>query len=213
MAIFLIFFLTFFNSRYEDNYNDIPMLKDTVKRKISVSGGSPSNFAAEEEPWQADIDTPFTVRPTLPIGQATIWPHQTPEATPFTVKPSTLRPVRPTLKPFIHLGKTQDVWQENTTPTPFTVRPTRRGQAFTVRPTKRPVTFNYIHKSPQGAKLAAHDVKLKSPYESSSGFSGDTSYLKVDIFSIVIFLLQRTEDIFFRTIIIDCKMASRASGH
>ena len=156
------------------------MLKRTVKRKIP-SGGSSSNFAAED-PWQGEVDTPFTVRPTLPIGQATIWPHQTPEATPFTVRPSTLRPVRPTLKPFINLAKTQDVWQENTTPTPFTVRPTRRGQAFTVRPTKHPVNFNYIHKSPQGSKLKhAHDVKLKSPYETSTGFSGDTSYLKVYI--------------------------------
>ena len=44
------------------------------------------------------------------------------------------------------------------------------------------LNFNYIHKSPQGSKLKhAHDVKLKSPYETSTGFSGDTSYLKVYI--------------------------------
>ena len=134
-------------------------------RKIPSAGG------LSEDPWP-EKDTPFTVRPTLPIGQATIWPNETP-ATPFTV--------RPTSKPFIHLGHTQghtqDVWVENTTPTPFTVRPTKRNQAFTVRPSKRPVKFNYIHKSAQGVKL--HDVKLKSPYEPTSGFSGDTSYLKV----------------------------------
>ena len=133
----------FLNFRYDDNFNDIPMLNRPVRKIPSGSSG------AAEDPWP-EKDTPFTVRPTLPIGQATIWPNETPEATPFTVRP-TLRPARPTLKPFIHLGQTQDVWVENTTPTPFTVRPTRRGQAFTVRPSKRPVTFNYIHKSPQGA--------------------------------------------------------------
>ena len=131
------------NFRYDDNFNDIPMLNRPVRKTPSGSSST------AEDPWP-EKDTPFTVRPTLPIGQATIWPNETPEATPFTVRP-TLRPARPTLKPFIHLGQTQDVWVENTTPTPFTVRPTRRGQAFTVRPSKRPVTFNYIHKSPQGA--------------------------------------------------------------
>ena len=155
------------NFRYEDNYNDLPMLTRPVRKIPSAASGVP------EDPWP-EKDTPFTVRPTLPIGQATIWPSENP-ATPFTV--------RPTSKPFIHLGKTQDVWVENTTPTPFTVRPTKRTQAFTVRPSKRPVKFNYIHKSTQGAKLKPHDVKLKSPYESTTGFSGDTSYLKVKSFT------------------------------
>ena len=91
--------------------NDKDLVKANLRRPIrKIKAHRPPKMAAPkidridvEERIHVD-QTPFTARPTLPVGQATLWPQDT----------------AGTLKPFVFLGI-------NTTPTPFTVRPTKEG--------------------------------------------------------------------------------------
>ena len=120
----------------EDDERDVNLV-DLRRPVRKIRKGAPA--ISNSDRWNADPkqDTPFTMRPTLPVGQATLWPRQTPGHTPFTV--------RPTLKPYIHLGA-----EHSPAATPFTVRPTRR-----------PSAGNYIQSSAHG------DVRLKDPLENN----------------------------------------------
>ena len=116
----------------------------------------------KKEIWIENEKTPFTVRPTLPVGHVKLWPQE----------------LKPTKKPFTARPKLSSKhWnEERTAQTPFTVKPT-----------KTPVPFNYNSNSPYGAmkkelkshSYVHHDVKLKSPFESTvNGFHGNQGFVR-----------------------------------
>ena len=109
----------------ESDKNDMIKSFRRPVRKIKAKRPPPPKIDRIDVQERVQVDqTPFTARPTLPVGQATLWPQETPASN--------------TLKPFVFLGV-------QTTPTPFTVRPTRRipikgnyvhNSAFKVAPSK-----------------------------------------------------------------------------
>ena len=148
-------------STLEKSFDTKPKKHKRPMRKVAIKVEDP--WVKEENQWAEDEEkTPFTVRPTLPVGQVKLWPQEIPTKRP---KPYTARP-----------KLTSRVWNEAlTTATPFTVRPT-----------KTPTPFNYNSNSPYGGKpqkkshaYVHHDVELKSPFESTvNGFHGNQGFIR-----------------------------------
>lgn len=137
-------------------------LSDSFENLVDTHNGQPikrklPGSATIGDPWQSleQKKTPFTMRPTLPVGQATIWPRQTPGQTPFTV--------RPTIKPYVHLGG-------RTTVTPFTVRPTQRRPSLH-QPKRRPHGYHQLQDGYMGIGAMSHPGihDDRPPYVKSEG--------------------------------------------
>jgi hypothetical protein len=179
-------------SSYEPS--SLPELKRPVRRPVVPHTPRESlERVGNSDPWESEESTPFTVRPTLPVGQVKLWPTFGPTETPFTVRPTkkpfvqiyTKKPLPaaswPTKKPFVQIYTKKPLPAASwTTATPFTVRPS-----------KTPASHNYIHNSPHGVSSSNdyqshsyvhHDVKLKSPFDSAIGdFTGNKGFIRDEV--------------------------------